>query len=336
MNKFCLAIFLVLASVVNIKAQNKKQISIAFYNCENFFDTINDPNVKDEEFLPDAKSHWTIGRFNTKKQHIAQVISSINNDGADMMGLCEIENKYVLEQLIQESSLAKSNYEIVHYNSADERGIDVAFLYKKEAIKLLGSKSYRLRFPFDSTLKTRDILIVNVEFLNGQQAFIAVNHFPSRRGGTDESDQKRIYVAHTERHILDSTFAANKSINPILIAMGDFNDEPENKSLQTMESSSIMPMENVFKSFKTEKLGTHYYKGEWSMFDQFFVSKNCVDGKKTKATFSKGNAHIFKSDFLLEQTPGLYFGAPLRTYAGTRYFGGYSDHLPVYILLDLK
>lgn len=335
MKYFILTLFTI-AFFHQLQAQNKKPISIAFYNCENFFDTINDPKVKDEEFLPDAKSHWTIGRFNTKKQHIAQVLSSINNSGADIIGLCEVENKYVLDELIKESGMINGNYQIVHYNSADERGIDVALLYKKDALKLLGSKSYRIHFPFDTALKTRDILIVNAEFPNGQQAFIAVNHFPSRRGGTEESDKKREFVAETERQLFDSIYSANKKINPVLIAMGDFNDEPENSSLQIMQKSKVMPMINTFIPFKEKKEGTHYYKGEWSLFDQIFVSKNAVEKPTTKVNYQSSSATIYKPDFLLEQTKGLYFGSPLRTYAGPRYFGGYSDHLPVYILLDLK
>ncbi|MEN9522303.1 MAG: hypothetical protein RL065_680 [Bacteroidota bacterium] len=334
-NKFLIILFLI-ASINQLKAQSKKQLSVAFYNCENYFDTINDPKVKDEEFLPEAKSHWTIGRFNTKKQHIAQVLSSINISGADIIGLCEVENKYVLEELIKEPGMVSGNYQIVHYNSTDERGIDVALLYKKDAMKLLGSKSYRIYFPFDSSLKTRDLLIVNAEFSNGQQAFIAVNHFPSRRGGTDESDKKREYVAQFERNLFDSIYNANKKANPVLLAMGDFNDEPENNSLQVMEKSKVMPMINTFKSFKEKKEGTHYYKGEWSLFDQFFVSKNAVEKPSTKVNYQTNSATIYKPDFLLEQSKGLYFGSPLRTYAGPRYFGGYSDHLPVYILLDLK
>jgi predicted extracellular nuclease len=336
MKKIFWIIALLISSTINMQAQNSNTISIAFYNCENYFDTINDPAVKDEEFLPGAELHWDSKRYELKKQHIARVIASINKSGADIIGLCEIENKLVLDELIKDPQIVNQDYQIVHYNSADERGIDVALLYKKSAMKLLSSKSYRINFPFDVNLKTRDILVVNAEFNNGQQAFIAVNHFPSRRLGTEESEIKRIYVAETERKILDSAFTANKKNNPVLIAVGDFNDEPENKSLKTLEASKVMPLVNTFTALKEKQEGTHYYKGEWSMFDQIFVSKNAMDKKAIKATYKTNSATIHKPEFLLEQKQGKYFGSPLRTYAGPRYFGGYSDHVPVYILMELK
>ncbi|MEY2828401.1 MAG: hypothetical protein RIQ33_259 [Bacteroidota bacterium] len=336
MKKIIWIIALLILNNLQLKAQNLNTISIAFYNCENYYDTLNDPTVKDEEFLPGAELHWTGKRYDLKKQHIARVIASINNSGADIIGLCEIENKMVLDELITDPQIVQHDYQIVHYNSSDERGIDVALLYKKSALKLLGSRSYPIHFPFDANLKTRDILVVHAEFSNGQQAFIAVNHFPSRRLGTEESEIKRVYVAESERKILDSIFLANKKNNPVLIAVGDFNDEPENKSLKILETSTVMPMVNTFASLKEKQEGTHYYKGEWSMFDQIFISKNAIGKKDAKASYQANSATIHKPEFLLEQKQGKYFGSPLRTYAGPRYFGGYSDHVPVYIRLELK
>ncbi len=313
---------------------SSKKICVAFYNCENFFDTINDPKVNDEEFLPDAKTQWNTAKYNTKKNHLAQVISSMNDGkGADLIGLSEIENKKVLEDLISEPSLKKSDYGIVHYNSADERGIDVALLYKKSVLKVIGSSSHRIHFPFDSTLKTRDFLVVKGELKNGKQIYFLVNHFPSRRNGSAESEPKRVYVAETEKHVIDSIVKADA--NSSFIAMGDLNDEPMDKSVQTLKSANAN-FTNPYEDLKKKNEGSIYYKGEWSMFDQILISNNLMDCKTSKVCYENNSCTIYKPDFVLEQTPGKYFGAPFKTFAGTRYFGGYSDHMSVYILLDLK
>jgi predicted extracellular nuclease len=333
-NYFLLAALCFLFSKSEAQKITDKKLCIAFYNCENFFDTINDPQVKDEEFLPDAKTEWNTKRYDTKKKHIAQVISSMNNNnGADLIGLSEVENKAVLEDLIKEKTLKKSNYGIVHYNSADERGIDVALLYKKKIMKVIGSSSHRINFPFDATLKTRDFLVVKAELQNGKQIYFLVNHFPSRRSGTEESERKRIFVAETEKHVIDSIVKADN--NASFIAMGDLNDEPMDKSVQTLKSADAK-FNNPFEELKNKNEGSIYYKGEWSLFDQILVSKNLLDCKTSKACYEANSCTIYKPDFVLEQTAGKYFGAPFKTFAGTRYFGGYSDHMSVYILLDLK
>ena len=317
------------------KNKTADKVCIAFYNCENFYDTINDPKVSDEEFLPDAKTHWNTEKYNTKKNHLAQVISSMNNGkAADAIGLSEVENKNVLEDLIAEPALKKLNYGIVHYNSPDERGIDVAFLYKKSALKILSSKIYGIHFPFDSSLKTRDILVVKVEFNNKETAYIFVNHFPSRRNGTETSEPKRMFVAQIEKQIIDSIESADKTAK--VIAMGDFNDTPSDKSIQALLSSSAH-FTNPFEKFEKEKTGTIYYKGEWSVFDQILLSQNLMSAEAaSKISYENESATLFKPDFVLEQTPGKYFGSPNRTFAGMKYLGGYSDHISVNILLDLK
>ena len=166
--------FVISLSFANSKKESKT-LKVAFYNCENFYDTINDPAIDDEEFLPKAASNWNAQRFQLKKQHLAQVIHDIN---PDVIGLSEVENKSVLEQLVQESEIKSSQYGVVHYNSPDKRGIDVGFLYKKSVINVVSSKVYGIRFPFDTVTRTRDILVVEASInYNNAKAFFIVNHF---------------------------------------------------------------------------------------------------------------------------------------------------------------
>jgi predicted extracellular nuclease len=319
------------------KKQPQTQVCVAFYNCENFFDTINQPNVKDEEFLPEAKTQWNTSRYNTKKNHIAQVISSMNGGkGADIIGLSEIENKGVLQDLINEPSLKKSDYGIVHYDSPDERGIDVAFLYKKNVLQIINSKAFPIHLSSDSTFKTRDILLVKGQFKNGKQVYFFVNHFPSRRNGAEASEFKRIFCAEVEKKIIDSISKADAANNPTFISLGDFNDTPTNNSMQTLINADKNGLENLFAKFPDTKEGSIYYNGNWDMFDQILVSKKLEDCNASTVCYVKNSATIFKPEFVLEQTPGKYFGAPFKTFAGTRYFGGYSDHMSVYILLNVN
>lgn len=332
-SKILLSIVLLLLSIHVFASKSKKSnpFKVAFYNCENYYDTINDPKVDDEEFLPAAASNWNAKRFEIKKQHIAQVIHDIN---PDLIGFAEVENKFVLDRLVEEPSIAGEKYQIVHHNSPDKRGIDVAFLYKKSAMKLLSQKTYGICFPFDTATKTRDILVIEASLtFNDSRAFFIVNHFPSRRGGTAESEMKRIYVGQRLKSICDSL----ERLYPdaAVITMGDFNDEPSDKSMvQLLVNAGQLGLVNPFAAIQTSGDGSIYFNNQWDLFDQILYSPNCMNSS-SKVQFVNASATIFKPAYVLEPE-GKYKGAPLRTYVGKKYLGGYSDHMAVFASFTLK
>lgn len=329
----CLIITLLCCSTISFSAAKKggNSLKVAFYNCENFYDTINDPAIDDEEFLPNASSNWNSSRFQMKKQHLAQVIHDIN---PDVIGLAEIENKFVLDQLVVESAIKKEQYNVVHYNSPDKRGIDVGFLYKKSVMNVVSSKVYNIRFPFDTVTRTRDILVVEVKLnYNNGKAFFIVNHFPSRRGGTAESEMKRIYVGQQLKEIADSL--ENLYPKAAVIAMGDFNDEPSDKSMtQLLMNSSKVGFINPFADLQSKGEGSIYFNNQWDLFDQILYSPS-LQNELNSIDYVFGSATIFKPTYVLEPE-GKYKGAPLRTYVGKKYLGGYSDHMAVFASFNLK
>ncbi|MES2835963.1 MAG: hypothetical protein V4667_00440 [Bacteroidota bacterium] len=321
--------------------KNPSKIRIAFYNPENIFDTINDTKKNDEEFLPEGKNKWNTNKYEIKLKHTARVVSEINDGkGADIIGFSEIENKSVLVDLTTKTELKKQNYDIVHHDSPDERGIDVGLIYKKDLFSVIESKAYNIRFPFDTTEKTRDILLVKgVVKKNKAKLYILVNHWPSRRGGENESEPKRIFVAERVKQIVDSI--AKKENDACFVLMGDLNDTPKNKSilegLKTVSDSTKTEAGSLFNmmaELEKKGKGTHFYKGERSMLDQFIVSTNLFGGKKLY-TYSN-SATIFEQDWLMEKHPKTGEIQPFRTFVGNKFIGGYSDHLPVYFDLYVK
>lgn len=302
---------------------------IAFYNVENLFDLEDDPKVDDDDFLPKGKQKWTRERYQTKLKKLAEVIAKMHPEGkgADLLGLCEVENRRVLEDLIQTPPLDALNYGIVHRESNDSRGIDVALLYKKEAFE----PTEDLLLPIPNK-KTRGVLQVTGK-LWGQQMHLFVNHFPSRREGKEESESGRLQVAAVARRAIDAVFAQNPDAN--VIVMGDFNDEPQDKSivegLKSRPDKKLKAGElyNPFHNLAKAGKGTYNYRGEWNMLDQMLISKSLLDKKGLQ--FEK--ADIFAPEWLKQQQPEKYRGNPDRTYVGERYLGGYSDHFPIYMQL---
>ncbi|WP_375559699.1 endonuclease/exonuclease/phosphatase family protein [Bernardetia sp. OM2101] len=308
--------------------------TVAFYNVENLFDTEDDPNTFDDDFTPNGKQKWTTERYKQKIKKIAKVISMIGDeDGAELIGLCEIENESVLKDLINDPQLKKYGYNYIHYDSPDERGIDVALLYKEPVFKVTASKNYETKLKDD---KTRDVLWV-AGTLEGEEIHLIVNHWSSRGGGEEKSRPKRMTSALVARQIVDDLEAKNP--NAKILLMGDFNDEPFNESitkgLEAIETPDIKGKQlfNVFASLEKSGKGTYNYKGDWNMLDQmiinkgFFVTKNNAKGWR----FIDGN--IYDQDFLKEAS-GKYKGNPFRTYVGTKYLGGTSDHFPIYVHLE--
>ena len=338
---FFVLLFLGLKSAAQDK--NEYQIrTIAFYNVENLFDTENDPVTFDDDRTPLGKDMWTPEKYQDKLSHIARVLKELGEDETGtapaVIGICEIENLKVLEDLVNEPQLEKYNFQIIHYDSPDQRGVDVGLLFRKDIFKPLASQSRRLLiYELDNPQKrvyTRDQLVVS-GLLDGEHIYFIVNHWPSRSGGEARSSYKRELAAKLNKRIIDSL----QNLDPYakIISMGDFNDDPSSKSikkvLSTKSSSENLtlkelydPMEKFFKEGK----GTLAYRDSWNLFDQMILSQPLLNKDYGGYQFYK--AGIFNKNFLITPS-GQYKGYPFRSYGYSGYQGGYSDHFPVYVFL---
>lgn len=335
MKKIIFVLFASLLFNVNSFSQEKNDASIAFYNLENLFDTIDSNMIGDFDWTPGGAKIWNTKRYSIKLHNLASVIARLDGNetlpGPDLLGFCEVENRSVVEDLINTPPINKANYGIVHYDSHDKRGIDVGLLYRKNNFKVISSKSYELVFDGEN-YKTRDQLIVTGE-LYGERINVIVNHWPSRRGGPVKSEYRRVHAAKLTKSIADSIKKADP--NAKIIIMGDFNDDPFNESIKKVlgatkdikelkSANYYNPLAN--KLTKTE--GSLCYRDEWFLFDQIMLTPNLVNGKKLQ--FS--SATLFNDESIQVQG-GKYDGHPLRTHAGSIYLKGYSDHFPVFIKL---
>ena len=306
-------------------APAKVKFDLMSYNVENLFDTIDDPNKADEDFTPTAKLQWNATKY---YEHLNHTVDAITNKGTNfpaIVGLIEVENGTVLNDLVNTSFLKGKGYEVVWYEGPDERGIDVALIYDSKRVTIVGSRPIPVILESVSDPNTRDILKVSVK-VGSEDYHLFVNHWPSRRGGQDESEMHRIKAASVLRKEVDQILSVNPQAN--IICMGDFNDFPTNKSvhdvLQAGVSNEHSVLFNMMSDFEALKKGTHFYKGEWSPLDQFMVSYGMFDNK----CVSGNSFEVLSYDFL------YYTGkdgvkSPARVYVGDSYKGGYSDHLPI-------
>ena len=305
--------------------------TIAFYNLENLFDTFDDAYTNDNDFLPESDKHWTEKRYRKKIRKLGQVISQIGEKTSGkvpaIVGLAEVENRLVVNDLIDSSSLKDHDYDIVHYDSPDERGIDVALIYNKTYFEVTSSEVFALDlFDKDGSRDyTRDILLVE-GLLNGEKIHVLVNHWPSRREGVELTDPARLIASNKVVEIIHKINTEDN--NAKIIVMGDFNDNPNNNSIKNMIQAHDLynPMSNL----PTYTRGSLNHRKEWNLFDQILFSTNFFEYNEGKHSFSQVN--IFDKDFL-KQYKGKYKGSPFRTYAGYKYKGGFSDHFPVYLHL---
>ncbi|QXP56851.1 endonuclease/exonuclease/phosphatase family protein [Cellulophaga sp. HaHa_2_95] len=336
-------LFLLLLVIhLNLHAQKKsyKIRTIAFYNLENLFDLKNDSLTYDDDRTPNGKDQWTEDRYLQKLNNLSKAMSeigqSVSKSSPDIIGICEVENQEVVADLIYHKNLREKNYGIVHFDSPDERGIDVALLYKKNAFIPTSFKSQRLLLQNNEGYRdyTRDQLIVG-GLLDNEQVYFIVNHWPSRSGGEARSKPNRIEAAKLNKRIIDSIKRTDASAK--IISMGDLNDDPTSDSLRKIlktkgdernleENDLYNPMEKLHK----KGIGSLAYRDKWNLFDQFFFTSNLISENKENYTYWK--AGVFTPSYLLDPT-GKYKGYPLRTYAGGNYVGGYSDHFPVYLYL---
>jgi predicted extracellular nuclease len=319
-------------NVTNQKRDNQ-QLVIGFYNVENLFDLANDPATNDEDFTPAGKLQWTEERYLTKLSHIAQVMDSLPGALPIAMGLCEIENRSVLNDLIKQEKIVAGNYQIVHKDSPDERGIDVALLYRSDVATLKHEEFLKIQLPSENDPFTRDILYCILE-IAGEEMHIFVNHWPSRSGGQAESEINRITAAQVLNKRIDEILA--KDQNAKILAMGDFNDHPADKSIaEHLHAGGAKPFK--FYTYMAEAAlkneGTHFYKGEWGALDQFIGSWSLVESTKgLRAPI--GSQHRFFDDLVLFRDKEGQ-ARPNRTYVGDSYKNGYSDHLAIYLHIQL-
>ncbi|WP_298878911.1 endonuclease/exonuclease/phosphatase family protein [uncultured Polaribacter sp.] len=315
--------------------KSKDIFTIGFYNVENLFDTVDNPNTFDDDFTIDGKRNWNHKRYNDKIKKLGSVISQLGNEKSyyapAIVGLVEVENAKVVEDLANSKYLKKHHYDFVHYDSPDDRGIDVALLYNKQMFELLGSENFPLYLEDEEGERdyTRDVLVVYGN-LNGELVHILVNHWPSRREGTEESEYKRIEAAKLARSIVEVIQA--KTYNAKIMIMGDFNDDPTSKSIKDylITEDFYNPMESLLDR---DEMGTLTYDGKWNLFDQIIISKNFFEKEDGKHYFK--HAEVFNKKWL-KIFRGKLKGSPFRTYIGPWYQGGFSDHFPVYLYLKKK
>jgi len=313
------------------KEKQPKYHTIAFYNLENLFDTFDDKRTYDKDFLPSSERRWTERRYRKKLKKLGRVISQIGYKTSGIppaiIGLAEVENRLVIDDLISSKSLKNKSFDLVHFDSPDERGIDVALIYNTELFIVERTEVFSLALfdEFGERDYTRDILLVE-GYLNNEKIYVLVNHWPSRREGVEISEQKRLIASDKAIEIITAIKTENETAK--IIIMGDFNDNPQNKSIKQLVSSHDLynPMESLLSYTR----GSQSYRLEWNLFDQILFSTNFFEYNPNGHSFSK--ADIFDKAFL-KQYKGKYKGSPFRTYVGRKYKGGFSDHYPVYIHL---
>jgi len=317
----------------------EKQLDIMFYNIENLFDTFDDEYTNDDDFLPEARKEWDDEKFYNKIDKIGEVILSVNKKGPLFIGMVEVENKYVLNQLLESRRLRDINYKFCHFDSPDKRGIDVALIYNKDYFTVNEKEPLVIHLPKQD--KTRDILYVKGQIVGDDSEYhLFVNHWPSRREGTKKSEPKRIEVAIVLRNKIDEI--QTKDDTAKIIVMGDFNDYPNNNSiknyLKAKNSSNISSNElfNLAARLEDNDKGSYNYKGDWGMMDQMMVSKSMLDETKGKYSVNQKGLKIFDEDFIMYFDKRYNELKPNKTYGGDNYYGGYSDHLPIYIRLKTK
>ena len=343
MNRKSILVFLFFAISLTVYAQTKPY-KIVFYNLENFFDTVNDPEVLDDEFTPEGPKKWTQDKYDKKLHNMERVffdIAAINKDYPVVIGVSEVENRNVLEDIVAAPKLAPANYRIVHHDSPEARGVDVAFFYRADVFKLEGEKAIRTIIPSLPNFKTRDILTMWGK-IDGEDFLFMVGHWPSRLGGKEASEYKRIAVGEQMRSIAGSVKQIRPDVKVVL--MGDFNDDPTDPSITQGLGAKLKVKElqkgdyyAPYASMLKAGYGTLAYGDAWNIFDNIVVTENLVNDttdklKIQKAPGSKFYGNIFKRHYMV-QKEGQYKGYPLRTYVGNNFQGGYSDHFPVYIYI---
>lgn len=333
------------------------QYTFAFYNLENLFDTENDPKTLDDPYTKEGDLNWTKKRLNRKTQQLGKTISQLGFKETGhpplLIGVAEIENSTVLDDLIHSDFLKNKNYGYVHYDSPDERGIDTALLYRRDYFEVVHSEAFTLLVnnPNGQRDYTRDILYVKGKIntsatlsnrasaLNNPQhdeglsnidpvIHILVNHWPSRHDGPETTNYKRLIAAQRNRELINIITKEND--NPRIVVMGDFNDNPQDKSLSLLADNDFY---NPMKTLLNKYQGSLSHNKTWKLFDQILISNNLLKIEKNSLYYKTSKIYNVAE---LEEHNGKYQGNPMRTFIGTKYLGGNSDHFPVYIIFSYK
>lgn len=308
--------------------------TLGFYNLENIFDTQNDPRTLDDDFTPEGPKKWTQKRYRRKLRKLAGTINKLGKIRSgrlpSIVGVAEVENRKVLEDLINTKPLNRYSLGIAHHDSPDERGIDTALLYDSTCFELIHSEAIPLLVHNEEGVRdyTRDILYVKGK-LNGEELHVFVNHWPSRRRGEEVTEVRRLTASQTLTDFIKDLLNRNSDAN--LVIMGDFNDGPEAKSIQQLKEG--LDLYNPMEKLASPERGSANYRRTWSLFDQILISHSFFNYEK--GTHSFAHANIFDAHFLKEWK-GRYRGNPFRTFVGKKYLGGYSDHFPVYVQLKFN
>lgn len=319
------------------RMRGDKGIRIMFYNLENLFFPTNDSLTMDDEYTPEGMRGWTYKKLARKSNNLYKAIIGVGGwEAPEIIGMCEIENRAALNTLLKESPLGTVGYKILHRDSPDPRGIDVAMLYRRDKVQVLSSRAIPVRFPFDTASRTRDILLAKMLVLDRDTLYLFVNHWPSRFGGYANTIEKRNATAR----ILLSNIDSIRRINPDakIIAMGDFNDEATDMSIAqvlkaTLDSTNV-PVNGLYNMMGGAGIswnrGTIKSREVWMTIDQFIVTPALVNAKTGLRT-TYHSAKIFDPPYLLEKDEAWFGMKPFRTYYGAKYIGGFSDHLPIYM-----
>lgn len=320
-----LSYILIMIAVAETSVAQRDSVRIAFYNCENYFDSFRDTSINDVDYTPDGNRRWTYHRFLTKRNNIFKVIASMSDVAPpEIIGVCEVENRFVLNQLVYETPLSKFSYAVVHENSSDRRGIDVALLYQRNRLHLLTYKYFNPN-AVDTALRTRSILYAKFKWGELDTLHVFVNHFPSKLGGR-KADKRRVLVASFLKSKIDSV--AKISSTASIIVTGDFNDTPPGDAMSVLADDGLV---NLALPLHEQRMGSIKFDGSWELIDQFVVSKSLLNGETPVRL--KDGMQIYSAPFLLEEDTAADGQKPKRTFVGFRYNGGFSDHLPVFIKL---
>lgn len=334
-------IFFAFAFIVLSGVSQEEKFRVVFYNVENYFDPVNDSLTQDDEFTPEGTRHWSWYKYNKKTANIYKALVAFNGwVKPDIIALCEIENRYVLKNLLKNTPLGDAKYEIVHKESEDFRGIDVGLFYNPETVWPLSESYLKIRFPDRPDRRTRDILYLKALLKNKDTLHIFVNHWPSKYGGAVATIPSRAEAARTLKRTTDSIRAVNPRAN--IVITGDLNDTPEDESVLVHLSAKPIgkvadgDLVNLTGSVSASKWpGSHKYQGQWSAIDQFIVSPAMFSDSSKVAT-STDMMRLGDIDMLLEDDEKFTGKKPYRTFIGFKYHGGFSDHLPISLDLILR
>ncbi|WP_245872007.1 endonuclease/exonuclease/phosphatase family protein [Dysgonomonas massiliensis] len=339
MLRIVVCLFIVMCTAY-LSAQNP--FRIVFYNVENLFDTKDNPETDDDDWLPKGNQRWSNYRYWQKLKGLSAAIDSIGeNYPPALIGLCEVENDSVLFDLCKRSPLKKHKYRYIITKSKDDRGMNVALLYQRDEMKLLTVKEYTPNFSDAPDKHTRNVLHVTGLVISGDTLDIFICHFPSRVDGIKRTRPFRQQAARLLRQQVDKVMARRVKANVII--MGDFNDFPNDDSmlkiLAARSMSESLKYKNLYNMFldriKESDTGSYKYRGKWQFMDQFVVNGNLLNSVNT-VSVTNNTAKVFSGDFLLENDEKYGGKKPFRTYVWRKYLGGLSDHLPIYLDLRIK